>query len=240
MFKKFVYSLIFIFLFVSCSPQVEYAAPAEVPEIWQVFLSPTLDGVQEDLQTCLAETNVKIVLEEGYHYQEGKDYSLVLLWGDSDVSNDAFVLLQDTLNVVVNKDNPLQEISISELADIYSGNVNTWEEVNSGLADLGEVELWVYPPGVDIEKKQSEIVLPFEEVRPDASIAPNAAVMLETVQGHKNAVGLLPGIWMDDSVKQIKILELGDSPEIPVIMIIPAEIREKYSGILSCFEDKLK
>ena len=240
MFKKIVYSLIFIFLLAACSPQVEYATPVAAPEFWQVFLSPTLDGVQEELQACLEGENIKIILEEGYHYKEGQDYSLVLLWGDSDVSADAYVLLQDDLNLVVNSENPLQEISLGELVDIYSGNVNAWEEINPGLADLGEVKLWVYPPGVDIEKAQSDIVLAFDEISPDARIAPNAAVMLETIQEQKNAIGLLPGIWMDDRVKPIQISEPVETPVFPVIMILPAEISEKYGRIISCFQDKIK
>ena len=223
----------------SCSEEVEYATPVPTPEFWQIFISPTLSGFTEELQTCLTDTNVTLILDEGYYYRESQEYSLVLLWGDMAVSGDAYVLLQDSFMVVVNPDNPLLEISLNQLMDIYSGNISSWEQVNPSLTGLGEIQTWAYPPGVDIEKEQSNRILPFEEIRPDAGIAPNAESMLEMVRDTPGSIGLLPGIWIDESIKQISILGEISEHNVPVLMIAPAEIRENYAGILSCFQKNL-
>ena len=228
-----------LLILTSCSEEVEYATPVPTPEFWQIFISPTLSGFTEELQTCLTDTNVTIILDEGYHYRESQAYSLVLLWGDTAVSGDAFILLQDSFAIVVNPDNPLQEISLNQLMDIYSGNISSWEQVNPSLAGLGDIQTWAYPPGVDIEKEQSDRILAFEEIRSDAGIAPNAEAMLEMVQETSGAIGLLPGIWIDESIKQISILGEESEHNVPVLMIAPAEIRENYAGILSCFQNNL-
>lgn len=47
-----------------------------------------------------------------------------------------FKVAMDSLAVVVNKDNPIQSLSMKQLAGIYTGKINNWKEVGGNDADI--------------------------------------------------------------------------------------------------------
>ena len=40
-----------------------------------------------------------------------------------------FVIARDAIAVIVNKDNPVDELTLQQISDIYSGKINNWQEV---------------------------------------------------------------------------------------------------------------
>ena len=41
-----------------------------------------------------------------------------------------FIIANDDIAVIVNKDNPLEDITLQQLKGIYTGDILNWEELN--------------------------------------------------------------------------------------------------------------
>lgn len=59
----------------------------------------------------------------GMSSRDLKDYEQELL--------DYQVIAQDEIAVIVNAENPLQDIGLDTLRQIYTGKINVWNELNS-------------------------------------------------------------------------------------------------------------
>jgi hypothetical protein len=143
--------------------------------------------------------------------------------------------------VVVNKDNPLSQLSKDELKSIYSGQILNWEN-GSGQP----IQVWVLPEGESTRTIFDDAIIFNQSLTTEAMLAPDPAAMIEAISKNINAIGYLPGSFLttDDSpdTSNVKIVQLETSLvselQQPVIAITPNEPTGVLRNLLVCLQGK--
>jgi hypothetical protein len=131
-------------------------------------------------------------------------YEVILWIGDPpDPGLFAYPLGQEQIQVVVHLDNPVGELSQTDIRNLFSGSFESWEKVGG---DSTQLSVWVYPPENEIQRLFSELFMQGEEFSPFARLAYPAA-MIEAVSGDPNN-GLLPSTWAAGELKTVRLDDL--------------------------------
>lgn len=118
----------------------------------------------------------------------------------------------DGIAVIVAKDNPLTEISLQKLSDIYTGKIKRWDEV--GAKGLGDIQLVNRDSSSGTYEAFKEMVVQLGGKAKDNDYAAgtmnqtsNEAVK-STVAQSKGAIGYVGLGYLDDTVKALKVIGL--------------------------------
>ena len=157
----------------------------------------------------------------------------------------------ETLKIVSNKNNPLVQLNLSQLKDLFKGAFVTWAEFIKGcdqctnknsfsiLADKN-IQLWVYPNSNYEQKIFSRMIL--HDFQPSLliTIAPDINSMVEALQINPAAIGFLPAHWINDSLKSIEIIGLNaEETKIPILASISLLPLQSYEGLLLCIQNSM-
>lgn len=117
----------------------------------------------------------------------------------------------DALAIVVNPANPITNLTIEQLAQIFSAQVTTWAEIDPALADLGEIEL--FSPGTDSGTFQYfvEEVLDNDKqplLDAGAQLSENDDFLVEGVAGSPGAIGYFGYAYYVQNSDIVKILDI--------------------------------
>jgi phosphate transport system substrate-binding protein len=162
---------------------------------WAVAYRDTLDGpLPFDLDTRTRS--------EGLDRIEEGDADLLLTSGEPPEGWFATPLGRVGLAVVVHPDNPVRDLSLSELHDLFSGLSDSWE-------DVGGRELPVQPvlplPGEPLGETFSSIVLGEAKPWPGTLLAPTASAMAQAIEEDPRAVGVLPLAAVPETLRTVRI-----------------------------------
>jgi len=136
-----------------------------------------------------------------------------------------FEVALDGLAVVVHPDNPVDALTIDQLADIFTGRVTNWKQV--GGKDLPIVILsrevnsgtHIYFKEHVLRKGRKDI---FDEFSPMALLMPSSQAIAEEVAGNENAVGYYGVGYVTPAQKAVAVAQDADSeyvtPEVPDII----------------------
>jgi len=136
-----------------------------------------------------------------------------------------FEVALDGLAVVVHPDNPVDALTIDQLADIFTGRVTNWKQV--GGKDLPIVILsrevnsgtHIYFKEHVLRKGRKDI---FDEFSPMALLMPSSQAIAEEVAGNENAVGYYGVGYVTPAQKAVAVARDADSeyvtPEVPDII----------------------
>jgi phosphate transport system substrate-binding protein len=122
-----------------------------------------------------------------------------------------FVVAQDGLSVVVHPSNPVNELSLAQLKDIYTGKVTNWKQfggpdqkivVNSRESSSGTFKFF------------QEHVLNKEPFANTVMLQPATSQIVETVAQDKGGVGYVGLGYVTSSVKPLKIKKDPASPAV--------------------------
>ena len=106
------------------------------------------------------------------------------------------------LAVVVHPDNPVRDLSLDEVRDLFSGLSDSWD-------DVGGRELPVQPvlplPGEPIGEAFSTLVLGEAKPWPGTLLAPTAAAMAQLVAEEPGAIGILPLAAVPETLRSVRI-----------------------------------
>lgn len=106
------------------------------------------------------------------------------------------------LAVVVHPDNPVRDLSIDELRDLFSGLSDTWD-------DVGGREQPVQPvlplPDEPLGEAFSSLVLGETKPWPGTLLAPTAAAMVQVLAEDPGAIGLLPLGAVPETLRTVRI-----------------------------------
>ena len=132
----------------------------------------------------------------------------------------------DGIAVVVSPANPLKEISIEKLSDIYSGKIKSWNE--AGAQGLGEIQVISRDPSSGTYDSFKEIVIQKPDKTRDYAAscvqqASNEAV-LNTLEQTKTAIGYLGLGYVNDTVKVLAVIPFGGGK--PAVMPSEASVRD--------------
>ncbi|ABZ84639.1 phosphate abc transporter, phosphate-binding protein pstd [Heliomicrobium modesticaldum Ice1] len=124
-----------------------------------------------------------------------------------------FVIANDGIGFIVNKDNPVKELTMEQLADIYTGKVSNWKELGGN-----DEKIVVYAretsSGTHVFVK--EHVMKNKEYRSDALLQSSSAAIVKEVEGNKGAIGYVGLGYLKDSVKTIAVKkDAGSAAVLP-------------------------
>lgn len=111
-------------------------------------------------------------------------------------------IAMDALVPVVHPDNPVKEISVEQLRDIYAGKITNWQELGGEDAKIvvisrdsssGTFETW------------EEIIMKKTKVSPTALMQASNGAVVQAVSKNKKAIGYIGFGYLNNSLKQINV-----------------------------------
>jgi len=124
----------------------------------------------------------------------------------------------DCIVPVVHPSNPVSDLTIDRLKDIYTGKVKNWKEVGgedkpivviSRDSSSGTFEVW------------NEKVLHKEKVRPDAQMQASNGAVAQAVAGNKFAIGYVGIGYLNPNLRGVKVNGIEASPATAKNMSYP-------------------
>jgi hypothetical protein len=231
-------------LMAACQP-VPLATPIPTPDVWEIQYTPTLSWLGPDFRLCMqAQPHASIVVFESPASSldpVGVDFAF--RWGPPpELQGYAAVTGWDELVMIVHPSNPVENLTLSDIMNIYTGTSRTWSlfnPVNSPVS--GRIRLWSYPAGNDVMDVFE--TLSGEPLEGDAvlHLAPDPQAMLEAVAEDPAAIGFIPGRWLNEHVRQVVVSDLNEEDlRQPILALRTAEPQGDRRAWLLCLQEQLK
>jgi len=132
--------------------------------------------------------------------------------------------------VIVNAENPLRAFSLEDLAELFGGRSQTWEEFGGASEPVQPV---IPLPGDGLRAGFEEKVMRGAPLSGGSLLAPSAEAAITLVAEHPGAIGLIPFNSADDRARLARIdgvlpadatLQDGRYPlTLPILLISPEE-----------------
>jgi len=119
----------------------------------------------------------------------------------------------DAIAVIVNPANPLQEISVEKLSDIYTGAVTRWDQL--GVPGLGSIQVIARDSASGTFESFKSMVVTLNDQDKSRNYTPTALQqgssegVVQTVAQTKAAIGYVGLGYLTSGVKVLKIIPLG-------------------------------
>jgi undecaprenyl-diphosphatase len=176
--------------------------------------------------------------------------TIQLRWGAPEsLSQPSYQLGSETLVVAVNSANPLQSLNKETLQKIFSGQIDTWTDLQNLCPDCFSAALpdsltaqaisfGVYPTEQDVETLFRRTLL---GGHPDPAgkglLVPNVEMMRDTLSTNIATIGPLPSHAVVDGIKTITLSDADPtSLTAPVLAIAPGTLTESAQVWLKCIE----
>jgi hypothetical protein len=228
--KKSIRVNIFILLLViaaisACGSEVPTATPAIINVQYSISTQPWL----EQVNACAGGT---IVSEElmAVRYQDLEKADFVLRVGqpESQIDN-AFQIGSEEIVVIVNKNNPDTQLNEEQVVGLFTGRIENWGSI--GKTD-GQVQVWVFPEGEDIQQIFTHTILEGSPITSNARLANNPLEMIQAIEADVNAIGILTRHF----VTNITPVAFTDLTSLPVLAITSSTPSGKVSEMLTCLQ----
>jgi len=113
------------------------------------------------------------------------------------------VIAQDGIAIVVHPDNPVEDMTLDDVASIYAGDITNWSEVGGDDADIVVVSR---EDGSGTRGAFTDIVLGEETPLTESAVIQNSTgAVAEAVSNDPNAIGYISVGAMNDTVKGLSI-----------------------------------
>lgn len=108
-------------------------------------------------------------------------------------------LAYDALALIVNKANPDSMITTENFRRIMAGEITTWKELNPN-SKLGNIKVAFDNPKSGTLRFVVDSIMQGKDVKTDGNVkaAMTSAEVVDYVENHENAIGVVGSIWLDD------------------------------------------
>ena len=233
-----------LILILTACGTIEVSAPAPTPEAINIRYPQALLPWADKLVSCASNVpQIALYLIEFNTLDPDIQANIIELeLGQPSRINDLTYLSQvgwEQVVVVVNKENSLAQLSIEELKSIFSGQGS--KLVNGSAQSM---QVWVPPKGEPTRMIFDHAVMQKLSLTSDAMLAPDPGTMLEAISKNPDAIGYLPGSFINTNdpsySSKVKIVKLETSLEAelrqPVIAITQSEPMGLLRNLLVCLE----
>lgn len=117
----------------------------------------------------------------------------------------------DGIAVVVNPENPVTQLTFSQLQAIYDGNVSNWKDVGG---EDRQITIISRDSSSGTYEYFKEEVLKGREYRQDALVEPATGAIVQEVAQNKGAIGYIGYAYLDNSTKALT-LDGGEGNFVP-------------------------
>ncbi|NLT94129.1 MAG: phosphate ABC transporter substrate-binding protein [Clostridia bacterium] len=112
------------------------------------------------------------------------------------------VIAQDGIAVIVNKNNIVDDLTLEQVKDIFSGKITNWKDLGGKDTAITVVNR---EEGSGTRGAFEEIVLGKEKITEKAAVQNSTGAVKTAVSADPNAIGYISMGSMDDEVKSLKI-----------------------------------
>ncbi len=235
-----IYFQIFTFLVIGLAAACTQAAPPVIvptPQSWRIQYTPALAWMAPEFNLCIRQQpgDALIVSEKPASALDVAQAQITLRWGAAPENTGYLTELgSDDLVVVVNPQNPVRNLTGSQIRDIFSGANRTWSAYAKG--NPNPIQVWVYPTGNEIRQYFEKSLNP-PRLNPSALLAPDPGVMRQAVAADPSAIGYLPGRWVNSSVRGLSIPDIAEtSLRQPILALTSAEPQGTQKEWLLCLQ----
>jgi len=134
----------------------------------------------------------------------------------------------DSIEVVGNPKNPVQQLDLQQVRDLFTGRIQNWKDL--GGADAS-VEVWVFAAGEDVEQLFEQKGLGGSPVTSLARLAVSPAEMVAAVAQDTNAVGILTQAWKAEGIRNLSTVSTE-----PVLITVPAPPKGAVLELIHCLQ----
>ena len=131
-----------------------------------------------------------------------------------DVFNDSnlktYELGNDAIIIVVNPENPINDLSKSQIKNIFSGKIKDWGEISNRS---GPINVVIREEGSGTLNTFKDIVMCESNIKEDAVVQNSAGCVKKIIMHDKNAIGFVSYMNMDNSLKNISINDISPSKQ---------------------------
>ncbi|MBQ6820125.1 MAG: phosphate ABC transporter substrate-binding protein PstS family protein [Clostridium sp.] len=114
------------------------------------------------------------------------------------------IIAYDGIAIITNKENPIKNITIDEIKEIYTGEITNWNQIEGGK-DAPIVVVSREDGSGTRDAFQEIIGYNSEELVEDALITNGTGSIKQTVIGNKNAIGFVSFEYLDDKVNIVSV-----------------------------------
>lgn len=125
----------------------------------------------------------------------------------------------DAVALIVNKDNPIEMLTVGEVADILSGSSRQWNDLEP--SKLGEIAVIFDDKGSSLVSYMRDSLLNGGELGPNVYAQGSVPKVFDVVKQNRNAIGVLGVSWItsdmsgaDINPDSLAVEMLSDSPVI--------------------------
>lgn len=123
----------------------------------------------------------------------------------------------DAIAVIVNEENPVENLSVKDLKEILTGKVTEWNDIYP--SKLGKIQVAFDHSGSSVVKYMSDSIMEGEKFGDNVYAASSMDGVFEAVKERRNAIGLVGVSWISADLKsadltaeeRVKTLERDDS-----------------------------
>lgn len=105
----------------------------------------------------------------------------------------------DAIAVIVNPDNPVENLSINDLSEILSGKVTEWNDIYP--SKLGKIQVVFDHNGSSVVKYMSDSLLQGAAFGPNVYAAETMQGVFDVVKDRRDAIGLVGVSWISSDLK---------------------------------------
>lgn len=146
----------------------------------------------------------------------------------------------DALVLVVNPENPLENIGFDQARSVFTGRTRLWSELDAGF---GAIQIMTREAGVGVRDALQQAVMGRRRFTPTALVFPGNRELREEVATDPLAIGFLPASWLDNRVKALTLEGMSHEwvalnvPGYPMVLPIYLLTAEAASPDVAAFQD---
>ncbi len=125
----------------------------------------------------------------------------------------ATTIAYDGIAIITNKNNPIKNITIEQIKEIYTGKIKNWNEIEGGK-DAPIVVVSREEGSGTRDAFQEIIGYKSDELEPTTMIANATGAVKQTVIGNENSIGFVSFEYLDDEINVLNVENVEPKAEL--------------------------
>ncbi len=123
------------------------------------------------------------------------------------------IVAQDGLAIYLNEENPIDELDVAQLKDIFTGKITEWSEL--GWADGGHIDIFSRQSNSGTYVYINENIMHGEDWAAGTRFQPGSSQVVEGVKADRGGIGYSGIGYLTDGVKAINVGHVGQPAVSP-------------------------
>ncbi len=220
----FAFLILVSFLIPSCNS----ATPTTPAEPITVQYTAATATWLADIYGC-AGANVVKAEQRAADFQDPQSVDLAIRIGQpANLTSPAYQIGSEDILIIVNRQNPINRLTAEEVRGLFTGSVQTWQEINGSTAP---VQVWVFSSGEDIQQIFERTALSGSPITSVARLATGMEEMEQAIANDVNTVGILPRHWKMGNVSDVFTVAT-----VPVLALTAVEPQGAVQDLIACLQ----